>query len=46
MVQQVRKPLPSKSMNGHRGIYSKVEGDPPLVEGLSINRDKLSIETD
>ena len=40
------KTTSKQSKNGHRGIYSKVEGDHPLVEGLSINRDKLSIETD
>ena len=36
------KTTSQQSTNGHRGIYSKVKGDPPLVEGL---KDKLSIET-
>ena len=39
------KTTSQKSTNGHRGIYSQVKGDPPLDEGLSVNRDKLSIET-
>ena len=36
-----------QSLNGHRGIYSKVKDDPLFVEQLqaiSINEDKLSIE--
>ena len=31
--------------NGHRGIYHKIKGDPPHIQGLDVDEDELIFET-